>query len=62
MMVDQKKLQMKWTDIEIRRHVMPGMEKEEERKASDDDGNNGSDDEEDLPPLLEKVEDKENMP
>lgn len=30
--IDAKTLQLRWTDIEIRRHVMPKMHKEEEDK------------------------------
>ena len=30
--IDGKNLQLKWTDIEIRRHVLPKMEVEEEIK------------------------------
>jgi hypothetical protein len=44
---------MKWTDIEIRRHVIPNMSSDEEQ-ANDADDNDLDDD---LPPILEKVED-----
>ena len=36
---------MKWTDIEIRRHVIPTLNKEEKSSSAEDD------DEEELPPL-----------
>lgn len=46
--IDSKTLQLKWTDIEIRRHVIPTLNKSEERKDDEDD-EQGDDDE--LPPL-----------
>ena len=45
--IDAKTLQLKWTDIEIRRHVIPTLSKEEKSDSVEDD-------EEELPPLLEK--------
>ena len=51
--IDHKVLQIKWTDIEIRKHVIPGQTAEIE-------GNNNAEPEEsvedDLPPLLETPE------
>lgn len=32
--IEAKALQLRWTDIEIRRHVMPKMKKEEEAKQN----------------------------
>ena len=55
--VDQKKLQMKWTDIEVRRHVIPKMQADD---ASDDEEEKKGSDDDDLPPILEKV-DKEQL-
>lgn len=42
--IDSKKLQLKWTDIEIRRHVIPTLNQEEEKTSDDED-------EDELPPL-----------
>ena len=50
--IDQKKLQMKWTDIEVRKHVMPKMQKE---SLDNDSKENELDIDDDWPPL-EKVE------
>lgn len=41
-MIDPKTLQLKWTDIEIRKHVIPQMQQEQ---------NNNEEVEDDLPPL-----------
>ena len=41
--IDSKQLQLRWTDIEIKRHVIPALPKEEEK--------NSDDEEDDLPPL-----------
>ena len=40
--IDPKTLQLKWTDIEIRKHVIPGLKDQEEPDEEDD---------EELPPL-----------
>jgi len=51
--IDAKTLQLRWTDIEIRRHVMPKMRKEEEQKRND---SQQDDDDDELPPLLDDDE------
>lgn len=47
--IDAKTLQLKWTDIEIRKHVIPTLNKEEDQEdeLSDEDQNEGDE----LPPL-----------
>ena len=43
--IESRTLQLKWTDIEIRKHVIPNMQKE--RQEEEDEANV----EDDLPPL-----------
>ena len=45
--IEAKTLQIKWTDIEIRKHVMPQMQKEQEYQDLD----NEEVEDDDLPPL-----------
>ncbi len=47
--VDPKTLQLRWTDIEIRRHVMPAQQ------ASSEEENAHLDDDDELPPLEEET-------
>ena len=50
--IDPKTLQLKWTDIEIRKHVIPTMQKEQKEEADA-----ASVEDDDLPPLEEVKED-----
>lgn len=50
--IDAKTLQLRWTDIEIRRHVMPKMHKEEEKNRAN---SAQADDDDELPPLLDDI-------
>ena len=49
--IDAKTLQLKWTDIEIRKHVIPDMQKQQSKEAAASNENV----EDDLPPLQEEV-------
>ena len=53
--IDAKTLQLKWTDIEIRRHVIPEMQKQQKNEAED----NNESVEDDLPPLDQPDEQSE---